>query len=539
MRLFLSPLFLAINCLEQPGCSTRRRMAPTSSSPLCCTTSGNSACKRIRCLPPRRAITDTTIKLPKVSLADEKRRNAAQRKFLARLESIKRDALTPANQLNYDIFARVLREHVREFEFQTYLMPVSDRWGFHIEFPELPRNMPLTTTRDYENYIARLGGFADYAAGHIELMREGIRRSMTLPSVIMQRYNEPLEAQIVDDPEKSLLYGPLKKFPQSVPENDQERLQAAARKAIAESVVPGYRRFLKFMKDEYVPNCRGTIAASALPNGRDYYRFCVGKFTTLDDRTPEEIHAIGKAEVARIRGEMDKIIREVKFDGDFAKFTEYLRTDPKFYAKTPEELEKEVSLHSQANGWPVAHAVRPLAANAVRHPPGARLHRAANNVRVLPRADRRRPPGRVLLHQHVQTAEPAAVHARSAIAARSGARPSSADRAPDRNSPTCPSFASTPASPRTSKAGACMPKGLVWKPVSTRTRTATSAGSRWKSGGPAGWSSTRAFIIRVGRASGRSNTCGRTRPCRCTTSARKSIATSAGRARRWPTRWAR
>ena len=282
-------------------------------------------------------------KLPKVSLADENRRNAAQRQFLARLENINRDALSSANQLNYDIFARVIRERVREFEFRTYLMPVSDRWGFHVEFPELPRNLPLATTRDYENYISRLGAFADYAAGHIDLMREGIRRSMTLPSVIMQRYNEPLEAQIVEDPEKSLLYGPLKKFPPSVAEKDRGRLQAAARTAIADSVVPGYKRFLKFMKEEYVPNCRGTIAASALPNGREYYRFCVGKYTTLDDRTPEEIHSLGEAEVARIRGEMGQIIRELEFDGDFAKFTEYLRTDPKFYAKTPEELEKEVS----------------------------------------------------------------------------------------------------------------------------------------------------------------------------------------------------
>lgn len=281
--------------------------------------------------------------LPKVSLADEKRRDAAHRAFLTRLRKIDHDSLSVKNQVNEEIFARLLRENIQEYAFQTHLMPVSDRWGFHIEFPELPRNLSLATTRDYENYIARLRGFADYASGHVELMREGVRRSMTVPSVIMQRYNEPLEAQIVDDPEKSLLYSPLQKFPSSVPEKDRARLRKAASKAIAESVVPGYRRFLKFMKDEYVPNCRSTIAASALPNGRDYYRFCVAKYTTLDDRTPEQIHAIGQAEVARIHAEMDTIIREVKFNGDFAKFTDYLRTDPKFYAKSPEELKKEVS----------------------------------------------------------------------------------------------------------------------------------------------------------------------------------------------------
>lgn len=282
--------------------------------------------------------------LPKVSLADSARRNVAKQAFLARLEAIDRDQLSPSDQVNYDIFGRGLREQLREFEFQTHLMPINDRWGFHVEFPELPRMLSFTSVEDYENYIARLRGFDAYAAGFIELMREGMRRGVTVPAVIMRRYNEPLEAQIVDDPEKSLLHEPLRKFPDNLPESEHERLRAAARAAIAESVVPGYRRFLKFMRDEYVPNCRATIAASALPNGRDYYRYCVGKFTTLDELTPEEVHAIGKAEVARIRGEMDQIIRGVGFEGNFAEFTEKLRTDPKFYAKTPEALEKEVSL---------------------------------------------------------------------------------------------------------------------------------------------------------------------------------------------------
>jgi uncharacterized protein (DUF885 family) len=281
--------------------------------------------------------------LPKVSLANEERRQSKRREFLARLEKMDRAGLPPGGQVNYDVFGRGLRDQIRDHEFQSHLMPISDRYGFHVDFPELPRNMPLLATRDYENYIARLRAFEAYAAGHIELMREGVRKGMTVPSVIMQRYHEPLEAQLVDDAEKSLLYAPLREFPSAVPAEKHERLRAAARQAIVDSVLPGYRKFLKFMREEYVPSCRGTIAASALPKGRDYYRFCVAKFTTLDDQTPEQIHAIGKAEVARIRGEMEKIIRDVKFDGDFADFTEHLRTNPRFYAKTAEELEKEVA----------------------------------------------------------------------------------------------------------------------------------------------------------------------------------------------------
>lgn len=281
--------------------------------------------------------------LPKVSLADEIRQNTAREEFLARLEKIDREQLSADDRVNYDIFNRKLREAGREFEFETYLMPISDRWGFHIDFPELPRNMQLNTTRDYENYIARLNGFSKYAAGHIELMRAGIRKGITVPSVIMQRYNEPLEAQIVEDPEKSLLYKPLVEFPESVPESEHERLRAAARKAIADGVVPGYRHFFEFMKNEYVPGCRDTIAASALPKGREYYKSCVSRFTTLDDRSPEQVHAIGLSEVTRIRAEMDEIIKRLEFDGDFAKFTEYLRTDPKFYPKSAEGLEKDAA----------------------------------------------------------------------------------------------------------------------------------------------------------------------------------------------------
>jgi uncharacterized protein (DUF885 family) len=281
--------------------------------------------------------------LPKVSLADEERRNADSQEFLKRLEAIDRKELPPAGQANYDIFGKNLRDRLREFEFQTYLMPVSDRYGFHIDFPELPRNLALTTTADYKNYIARLNAFPQYTAGHLELMREGVKRGVTVPNVIMQRYHEPIEAQIVEDPEKSLLYKPFLEFPEGVPESDRDALREAGRQAVAQSVVPSYRKFLEFMRTEYVPNCRGTTAASALPNGRDYYRFCVTKFTTLDDATPEQVHATGKAEVARIRAEMDEIIKKLKFDGDFAKFTEYLRNDPKFYAKSAEELEKEVA----------------------------------------------------------------------------------------------------------------------------------------------------------------------------------------------------
>jgi uncharacterized protein (DUF885 family) len=203
--------------------------------------------------------------------------------------------------------------------------------------------VPLVTVRDFENYIARLRAFDAYAAGYIELLRAGIAAERTLPAVILRGYEPTIETHIVDDPKRSLLYEPLVDLPPTVPESEHERLRDAAQAAIRSGVVAGYRRFRDFMRDEYVPSARGSIGASALPDGRDFYRHRVRKYTTLDI-TPEEVHQTGLAEVARIRAEMQEIMRQVEFDGDFAEFVEYLRNEPKFYAETPEGLMKEAAL---------------------------------------------------------------------------------------------------------------------------------------------------------------------------------------------------
>jgi uncharacterized protein (DUF885 family) len=174
-------------------------------------------------------------------------------------------------------------------------------------------------------------------------MREGIWRERTLPSIVLEGYRPVIESHIVSDPAQSLLFKPLRDFPPTVPAADRPRLVESARQAITESVVPGYRKFLKFMKDDYVPAGRTSIGASALPDGRDFYRHRVHRFTTLDV-TPDEVHQIGLSEVQRIRDEMLQIIRRVKFDGDFAEFIEFLRTDSQFYATSPEALMKEVSV---------------------------------------------------------------------------------------------------------------------------------------------------------------------------------------------------
>jgi uncharacterized protein (DUF885 family) len=173
-------------------------------------------------------------------------------------------------------------------------------------------------------------------------MKAGLARGFTLPQVVLEGYEGTISSQVVEDATASLFYQPFEDLPFSVAAEKHEALRAAGRQAIREAVVPAYGEFLDFMVKAYIPGARQTIGASELPRGREYYASRIRQFTTLD-LSAEEIHQLGLAEVARIRQEMDAIIREVDFEGDFAAFLAFLRTDPRFYAQSAEELLKEAS----------------------------------------------------------------------------------------------------------------------------------------------------------------------------------------------------
>lgn len=282
-------------------------------------------------------------RLPRETVADQERRMKARRALLGKLQAVPRSELNRSEQINYDIGERQLKDDLAEFQFRGHLMPITNRSGFHISFPELPRQVPLNNLRDFENYVARLRAFGTYTDDHIELMREGIRQKAVLPVVVLEGYRESIDSHIVERPEASLLFAPFTQFPNAVAESDHERLRDAGRAAILESIVPAYRRFGEFMQREYLPAARSSIGASALPDGREFYRHRVRTFTTLDV-TPEQVHETGLNEVRRIRQEMTEIIKKLKFEGDFAQFLAFLRTDPRFYAQSPEQLQKEVAL---------------------------------------------------------------------------------------------------------------------------------------------------------------------------------------------------
>ncbi len=285
---------------------------------------------------------DFNDRLPEVNEEAEQRRTDFLEQLLARLDAIDPSRLAFKDQINLDIFRIQLDSRIASSRYRSHLIPILADRGFHTRFARLAENVPLATVRDYENYIARMQAFPGYVGEHIELMREGLRTGFTQPQVILEGYEVSIQSQIVENPQESVFYAPFQHFPTAVPKDQYERLRDSGKQAIRESIVPAYAEFLAFMVNEYRPGARTTLGASEFPDGCEYYAYLIHHFTTLD-LTADQVHEIGLKEVARIRKEMDEVIREVGFEGDFAAFLQFLRTDPRFYPKTPEQLLKEAS----------------------------------------------------------------------------------------------------------------------------------------------------------------------------------------------------
>lgn len=280
--------------------------------------------------------------LPSMRLEDLERRDGLWRGFLAELESIDVDGLTREDRINIRIFKDQVENRLAGYRFGAYQIPLNADSGFHSAFARLPREAPLNTVGDYEDYIHRMEAFPRYVGEQIALMRMGLERGMSLPRVVLDGIEVTMKTHLVEDPTRSLFYAPFESFPVGVPENQRDRLRESGKRAILHGVVPGYRSLLEFMVGEYIPNARTTLGASELPDGREYYAQRIRHFTTLE-LSADEIHRIGLREVVRIQAEMTGIIKKVGFDGSFAEFLEFLRTDPRFYAATPEALLKEAA----------------------------------------------------------------------------------------------------------------------------------------------------------------------------------------------------
>ncbi|TKB45422.1 DUF885 domain-containing protein [Thalassotalea mangrovi] len=265
-----------------------------------------------------------------------------QLKLRNRLEQIDTNALSANHRINHEILLYKLNNQIDNYRFKEHYMPLTAEAGFHAYLPYMVDRSSLKTVEDYQTYLARLDYLPTYFQQQMDWMKLGLETGRTQPKVVLAGFEDSISAFIVDDPSTSPFYRPFKQFPDHFDQQTREQLTEQGRTAIVEKINPSYQAFYDFMVQDYIPNARDNIAATSLPDGDDFYQNRIEYYTTLD-LTAAEIHQIGLDEVARIRAQMEEIIKAVKFDGSFAEFVEFLRTDPQFYAKSAEELLKEAS----------------------------------------------------------------------------------------------------------------------------------------------------------------------------------------------------
>ncbi len=268
------------------------------------------------------------------------RQLALERKYLAAIRAIDRASLSGQALLTWEIFEQARRDAIEGLAMPSQLVPINQFFSTPNFFAQLGSGASahkFNTVEDYENFLGRIDGFEVWMDQAISNMRVGARQGIVRPKILMERVLPQLAAHIKDDITETVFYRVVDNMPDSFDAADRERLSAAYRQAIAEQVVPAYRRLHDFIRDEYMALASDTIALTALPGGEPWYAYLVRQRTTTD-LTPEEIHAIGLAEVERIRGEMEKVKAEVGFDGDLRAFFDSLRADPRFYHDEPEQL---------------------------------------------------------------------------------------------------------------------------------------------------------------------------------------------------------
>lgn len=265
---------------------------------------------------------------------------AFEQRWLDRMEKIDAEALSGQDRLSYDMFVRERARELEGFQFPGHLQPINQFYNLASIFAMLGSGtnaQPFQTVEDYDNWLKRLEQFPVIIDQAIANMREGMQTGVVQPKVLMEKAVPQIRAHVVDDVEASVFYKPIQSMPESIQGEERERLTAAYRSMVADTVVPTYRKLAEFVETEYLPACRDSHGMAALPNGRDWYAYQVKSVTTTD-LTPERIHEIGQSEVKRILAQMDEVKQRVDFEGTREEFFAFTNSDPRFFFDTEKAL---------------------------------------------------------------------------------------------------------------------------------------------------------------------------------------------------------
>ncbi|MBQ4834493.1 DUF885 domain-containing protein [Pseudoalteromonas sp. MMG010] len=280
--------------------------------------------------------------LPNLSAEFLAQQNQQKITFLSQLDAIDIDKLSDENRINLNIIRAQVQNSVDEYQFHAHYMPLTSEYGFHSSLGYMLNRGALKNEHDFDTYLARLSQVPRFFSQNIQWMKEGLKSGLTQPKVVLDGYEASIAAYIVDDVTQSEFYKPFLINTAGLPIAKFNALQAKAKLVIKNNVIPAYQDYFTFFTTQYQQGARETIGISQTPNGRAFYENRAQYYTTTS-MSAKQIHELGLQEVARIRSEMEEIIKELNFDGSFADFIHFLRTDPQFYATTPEQLLKEAA----------------------------------------------------------------------------------------------------------------------------------------------------------------------------------------------------
>jgi uncharacterized protein (DUF885 family) len=278
-----------------------------------------------------------SVSLPRVDLATQNKRLAYWQDVMKKLDGIKEARLSPPERINYQVYKAQIAAFIAAQQFKDYEKPLNADTAFWSNMAGTARRS-MTKEVEFRDYLKQLADVPRYFNDEIVNMRVGLARGFTPPKVTLTgRDGSITSVTDAKTPQDTVFFLPFKTMPASIPVDKQEQLRQQAIKVIATDVIPAHQALLKFMREEYVPKSREDLAAESLPDGKAYYQSKIVEFTTTS-MSADQIHQIGVAEMAKIRGEMQDVIKQVGFKGDLPAFLHFLRTDPQFYAKTPDEL---------------------------------------------------------------------------------------------------------------------------------------------------------------------------------------------------------
>jgi uncharacterized protein (DUF885 family) len=307
---------------------------------------------------------ETNAYLPDLSAAKMVKTHQRISELYQQLMLVSQSELSLQEAINWSVLSYKLKNQIDSYINKEHYMPLTAESGFHVGISWMHRRVNFSEQQDYLDYLSRLKALPKYFDQQMWWMQQGIDEGITQPAEVLLGFEDSIQAIIQEEIIKSEYYKPFINIPKHISAEQQKQLRVEAQRLIKEVVYPSYQKYYDFIVNQYVPNARKDIAASSLPNGDAYYQNRVEHYTTLK-LSAQEIHQQGLTEVKRIRADMDKIIAKLGFQGDFASFIEFLRTDTQFYATSATQLLKEASFIAKKNGCSTTKIFQNLTTNTL------------------------------------------------------------------------------------------------------------------------------------------------------------------------------